>query len=249
MQMPNDKLSTKRVENVSRSGRNREQIDLNIDYDTTFQDIQYLRAELTKFVSSEENKRDYRPVVDVKINAIPDLQKIQLKVSFWHKSNWADEQVRSARSSKFVCRLLQIARYVPIGKPGGSKAKTGDEGKPSYMVHITEQDAATKRAAEKQRLSEKRMDYAKPVPEEKPESAPVDGTYLTEDELAELESKRQKEEEEKKKAAEKKAKDEEDKKKTALAEQEAMDYLTEIPRADNVAQWDGGDGLRNRHKY
>jgi hypothetical protein len=97
-----------------------------------------------------------------------------------------------------------------------------------YKVHITEEAAATKRSAEKQRLEE-RMDYnVKPVADEK-EHAPMDTTLLSEDEIAELENKTQKEEEEKKKAA--------------LAEQEAMEYLSAIPSA--AVAW---DGLRNRRK-
>ncbi|KAH8693650.1 hypothetical protein BGW36DRAFT_383455 [Talaromyces proteolyticus] len=257
MQMPNDKLNTKRIENITRSGKNREQIDLSVDYETTFRDIQYLRNELTTFLGREDNRRDYRPNVDVRLKAIPDLQKIQLQVSFWHKSNWANEELRSARSSKFMCELLQTVRRIPINKPGGSGAKTGDEGKPSYMVAVSEEEAAVKRAAEKVKQKQKRFDFVKPADEGQPAKGPaqVDTSQLLEQELSPDEKLRQ-EEEKKRTAAEKAAKEEREKEETRLAEMAAMEQLNEIPLSErsrgslNTARWQSNSkGVRSRRVY
>jgi hypothetical protein len=158
-------LNKKRIENISKSGLGREQIDLGIDFDTSFKDIQYLRTELSNFLSRKENCRDFRPYLDIRVSSIQDLQKIQLKCSFWHKSNWSNEQLRAARSSKFLCEFIRAARKIPIKKPGGLRAKSGEEGKPSYIVTINEEEAVAKREAEKKRLQGKRMPPA-PITEE-----------------------------------------------------------------------------------
>jgi hypothetical protein len=255
MQMPNDKLNVKRIENLTRSGMNREQIDINVDYDTTFKDIQYLRGQLSAFLGQEENRRNYRPTVDICVKAVPDLLRIQLQVSFWHKSNWADEELRSARSSKFVCELLRVVRRIPINKPGGSGAKTGDEGKPSYMVTISEQEAAAKRAAEKKKQSEKRLDFvqADGVGKTQASVTEADPSQLFGEELAEWKARKQQEETDKRLAEEKKIKEEWEKEQIRLAETEALRQLTEIPLVDRhdspSAPWETRDGLRNRYAY
>jgi len=174
LQMSNVKLHGKRIENVSKSGLGREQIDLGIDFDTSFKDIQYLRTELSNFLSRNENCRDFRPYLDIRVNSIQDMQKIQLQCSFWHKSNWSNEQLRAARSSKFLCELIRAVRKIPISKPGGTRAKSGEEGKPSYVVTVSEDEAAAKRAAEKKKQQEKRMDYKPPAPVTEGDHAEID---------------------------------------------------------------------------
>lgn len=66
LQMANDRLNLKRVENVSRSNPNREERTLNIDFETTFKDIQYLKTEVGNFLSAKENSRDYYPKFDLR---------------------------------------------------------------------------------------------------------------------------------------------------------------------------------------
>lgn len=164
LQIPNDRLNTKRIENVTRSGLNREVIELPVDYNTSFKDIELLRTELITFITRKENNRDYWPHLTLHMKSIHDLSKMELQCSFWHKSNWQNEELRAARSSKFLCALLAACRKVPINKPGGANAKTGDEGKPSYFVAVTEEDAAKKRAEEREKQAAKRMDYVEPEP-------------------------------------------------------------------------------------
>jgi hypothetical protein len=254
--MPNDKLNAKRIENLSRSGINREQIDLHINFDTTFKDIQYLRNELSAFLSLKDNRRDYRPFVDVRVKAVPNLQTIQLQCSFWHKSNWSNEELRAARSSKFVCELLRVVRNIPISKPGGSGPKTGDEGKPSYIVSITEEEAIAKRAAESNNQREKRIDFVKPADEElakQEPTVPADPRELSDEASAELEAKNRKEEEETTVLKKKKAKQEKEKEEARLAELAALQQLTEIPLVGNLgrpsAPWESNDGMRNRSPF
>ena len=122
LQMSNDRLNMKRIENVTRSGANREEISVFVDFNTTFTDIENLKAELQDFASSKGNSRDYQPNIEVRLNSIFEMNKLELVVSFYHKSNWANEELRTARSSKFKCALLAAIRRVPLVKPGGMGA-------------------------------------------------------------------------------------------------------------------------------
>ena len=118
LQMSNDRLNMKRVENITRSGANREEISVYVDFNTTFADIEALKAELQAFVADRANARDYQPGVEVRLSSIFEMNKLELVCSFYHKSNWANEELRAARSSKFKCALLAAVRKIPMAKPG-----------------------------------------------------------------------------------------------------------------------------------
>jgi hypothetical protein len=118
LQMSNDRLNAKRVENVSRSGLCHEDVSVFVDFNTTFTDIEILRAELNHFLASPENSRDYKPECTLSVNSLFEMQKMELKCTFTHKSNWSNEQLRAARSSKFLCALVAIVRKIQLAKPG-----------------------------------------------------------------------------------------------------------------------------------
>ncbi|MCJ1291221.1 hypothetical protein MMC34_002764 [Xylographa carneopallida] len=118
LQIGNDRLALKRLENVSRSGANREEVSVIVDFNTTFADIQHLKLEIQRFLTSRENKRDYQPDCDVRVGSIYEMNKLELKVKFTHKSNWSNEELRAARSSKFMCALVAAIRRLSTPKPG-----------------------------------------------------------------------------------------------------------------------------------
>ena len=120
LQMSNDRLNMERLENVTRSGINREEVSIFIDFNTSFTDIQYLKSELEAFLSHKDNSRDYQPKCDLRVISIHELNKLELKCFFTHKSNWANEDLRASRSSKFMCALVAAIRRIPIIRPGGS---------------------------------------------------------------------------------------------------------------------------------
>ena len=122
LQMSNDRLNMKRIENITRSGANREEISVYVDFNTTFTDIENLKAELHDFLRARENTRDYQPHCEIRLNSIFEMNKLELVCSFYHKSNWANEELRAARSSKFKCALLTAIRRLPISKPGSMPA-------------------------------------------------------------------------------------------------------------------------------
>lgn len=165
-----------------------------------------------------------------RISGIADLNKLQITCSFLHKSNWSNEELRAARSSKFLCAFISAVRRVPIYKPGGLKTPLGHEGKPAYTVMITDEEAAKKLTADKQKYLEKRFDYVKetdpsPVVADSDIKSASAISELTPGMAAEEEKKNKKAEEDAAKKAKKAAKDAADKE----AERAAFNELVAIP--------------------
>ncbi|EME88708.1 uncharacterized protein MYCFIDRAFT_213383 [Pseudocercospora fijiensis CIRAD86] len=140
-QYPNIVLNTLALDNISRSKAQTEQITLDISFDTKFDDIQILRNELVRFVTDKDNSRDFLPDLDVEVLGTSDMSKLQLKVEIRHKSNWANETLRAARRSKFMCALVAALRAVPIYAPGGGGDAAGSAANPNYSVAITDSEA------------------------------------------------------------------------------------------------------------
>lgn len=140
-QYPNIVLNSLALDNISRSSAMTEQITLDISFDTSFDDIQILKTELEKFVSDKENNRDFLPEIEVQVLGTSDMSKLQLQVDVKHKSNWANETLRAARRSKFMCALVSALRAVPINAPGGGGDAAGSAANPNYSVAISDSEA------------------------------------------------------------------------------------------------------------
>lgn len=140
-QYPNVVLNSLSLDNVSRSLAQTEQIALDVSFDTSFDDVQILKNEMNKFVTDRENSRDFQPEVEVEVLGTSDLSKMQLKVEIRHKSNWANETLRAARRSKFMCALVAALRAVPIHAPGGGVDVAGSAANPNYSVAISGSEA------------------------------------------------------------------------------------------------------------
>ena len=159
IQFSTERLNLKRIENLSRSGLGVEKITIYVDINTTFKDIEALKADLKLFLSSRENKRDYKPELSVRIKSVHELNKLELAISFTHKSNWSKDGLKSARSSRFYTALIDAIRRVPINRPGPPPPKLGDESKPQYLVTLTDEEAAAKRDADSLKTRKKRFDW------------------------------------------------------------------------------------------
>ncbi|KAL8807115.1 MAG: hypothetical protein Q9223_004446 [Gallowayella weberi] len=170
-QTPNIVLNTQWIQNVSRSKAMKEQLLLYIHFDTTLEDIQLLKQEMQSFVRDKDNSRDFQPDVDVEVTGIAEMNKLELKVEIRHKSNWANETVRAARRSKFMCALVLALRKIPIYAPGGGDAALGSNDKPTYSVTVTDEQAAAAREAYSKTKEEKRL-----VPSKKPDPPPDTAT-------------------------------------------------------------------------
>jgi hypothetical protein len=160
LQISNERLQMQRIENVTRSGLNRQGLSLFVDFQTSFKDIMRLREELEKFLS--ENKRDYvHNTLVLSIISLHELNKMELRISFNHKSNWSDERLRGARSNRFYCALVAACRRIPLYKPDGATPTLGEDGKPMYTVMINDDKAKQKVSAELARRDELRWDHEK----------------------------------------------------------------------------------------
>ncbi|KAI1869039.1 hypothetical protein JX265_003045 [Neoarthrinium moseri] len=170
VQVPNIALNNLWIENVTRSNAMKEVIDVNVSYDTSFEDIELLRQEMENFVRHPDNSRDFQPDLVIGVGGIGDLDKLQLKIAMKHKSNWHNEAVRATRRSKFMCALALALKKVPIYAPGGGGEALGGPTNPSYSVTVSDQEAARARAKADDDKDAKRMVPA-PKPERNPSNA------------------------------------------------------------------------------
>ncbi|KAG7054020.1 mechanosensitive ion channel [Colletotrichum scovillei] len=145
VQVPNIALNNLWIENVSRSKAMKEVIDLNVSYDTSFEDLELLRVEMENFVRNSDNSRDFMPDIAIGVAGVGDLDKLQLKIAIKHKSNWHNDGVRATRRSKFMCALAMALKKIPIYAPGGGSEALGAPGNPSYSVAVTDSFAASAR--------------------------------------------------------------------------------------------------------
>ncbi|KAK8107617.1 mechanosensitive ion channel [Apiospora kogelbergensis] len=159
VQVPNIVLNNLWIENVTRSKAMKEVIDVNVSFDTTFEDIELLRAEIEKFVRHPDNSRDFQPDFAVGIGGVGDCDKLNLKIAIKHKSNWHNEAVRATRRSKFICALTLALKAVPIYGPAGGADALGGPENPSYSVAVSDAEAA-----EARKKSAKAKDEARLVP-------------------------------------------------------------------------------------
>lgn len=157
VQVPNIKLNDLWIENVTRSHAMREVVDVNVSYDTSFEDIELLCAEMETFVRHPDNARDFMPDVGISVGGVNDLDKLTLKITMKHKSNWHNDLVRATRRSKFMCALALALKKVPINTPGGGDEALGSAGNANYTVAVSATEAETTREKMKKEKNAKRL--------------------------------------------------------------------------------------------
>ncbi|KAI1213677.1 Mechanosensitive ion channel-domain-containing protein [Annulohypoxylon truncatum] len=171
VQVPNIVLNNLWIENVTRSKAMKEVIDINVSYDTSFEDIELLRLEMEKFVRAPENSRDFQPDIVIGVAGVGDLDKLQLKIAIKHKSNWHNEAIRATRRSKFMCALTLALKRVPIYAPGGGGEPLGGPTNPSYSVAVTDSDASAARDKASKEKEGKRMVPTSSTPARNPSTS------------------------------------------------------------------------------
>lgn len=174
VQTPNIVLNTLFIENVSRSKTMTEQVHIFVSFDTSFEDIQILKNELHKFVTDKDNSRDFQPNFEVEVLGTSDMSKLELKVEVKHKSNWANETIRAARRSKFMCALVAALRAVPIYAPGAGGEAQGTAANPNYSVAINDTEAKENAKVAANNKTAKRL-----VPPKTTDDQPGSGAGLT----------------------------------------------------------------------
>lgn len=175
VQIPHQIANTLWIENISRSRAMKERLTFSVSPATSNEDILALRSELQRFVTADENRRDFKDEVDIELLSVGNMEKLELQVEIRHKvshterllnisdftddiqSNWSNELQRATRRNKFMCELLAIMRRIPIDPPGGSGAPAGDPSNPSYSVAVSDREAAEARAKAAADAEAKRM--------------------------------------------------------------------------------------------
>lgn len=134
------------VDNLTRSKAMKEIVDVNISYDTSFEDVELLRLEMEKFVRHPDNSRDFQQDLVIGVGSVGDCDKLTLKIVMKHKSNWHNEAVRATRRSKFMCALALALKKVPIFGPGATAEPVlGSSDNPTYAVNVDDSFAAAAR--------------------------------------------------------------------------------------------------------
>jgi hypothetical protein len=155
--VPNISLNNLWIENVTRSKAMKEVIEVNVSFDTSFEDIELLRQEMEKFVRAPENCRDFQPDIAIGVGGVGNCDKLTLTIAIKHKSNWHNEAVRATRRSKFMCALALALKRVPINGPGGGGDPLGGPSNPTYSVAVTDEFAANARAKSEESKAAKKL--------------------------------------------------------------------------------------------
>lgn len=135
VQISNDQLVQKSIENYTRCGINRQSMVLLIDFRTSFKDINRLRTLLEDFI--RQHSSDYVPgSLALNITSLHELNKMELQLAFTHRNNWSDNKLRSQRSNNFHCALVAACRQIPLYHPGGLLPQSGQNGNPTYTTTL-----------------------------------------------------------------------------------------------------------------
>ncbi|KZT26735.1 hypothetical protein NEOLEDRAFT_1131748 [Neolentinus lepideus HHB14362 ss-1] len=157
---PHTVLNAKSICNIRRSGQMSETFKFDVDYSTTFDQLEQLRSTMLAFVTEE--RRDYLPVFDVTVVDIGDQERMTVQADIKYKSNWQQGAVKARRRNRWICALkTSLASchiYGPKGNPDAIPAPTRYTQVPWNTV---EHEDEKKRAAEKHHDKESRLDMPK----------------------------------------------------------------------------------------
>ena len=156
LQVGNEFLQQCRIENVTRSGSNRQAISMMVDIRTSFRDLTLLKAELESFLKHADNKRDFLPNVALAITALHELNKLEIRLVFTHRTNWSVEPLRAARSMKLMTALVAAVRKIRILRPDAGPL--GQPGRPIFNVMMNEKEANERMARLREEATSARVD-------------------------------------------------------------------------------------------
>ncbi|KAL6903882.1 Mechanosensitive ion channel domain-containing protein [Trichoderma evansii] len=136
LQISNEELFRKSIENFTRSEINKQSITMFLDFRTSFKDLNKLQTMLETFVT--DNSRDYVPGnLAFNVTSLHELNKMEVRIVFTHRNNWSNEKLRSMRSNKFHCYLISACRQIPLFKPGALLPAPGENGNPLYTAQLS----------------------------------------------------------------------------------------------------------------
>ncbi|KAL7917055.1 Mechanosensitive ion channel domain-containing protein [Trichoderma austrokoningii] len=184
LQISNEELFRKSIENFTRSEINKQSITMFLDFRTSFKDLNKLHAMLETFVS--ENRGDYLPgSLAFNVTSLHELNKIEVRIVFTHRNNWFNEKLRSMRSNKFHCNLIAACRQIPLFKPGALLPAPGENGNPLYTAQLGISDVTENIQKEIKRRQGLRWDH-----EMEKEEIGAQSEDISEEEAAKIEAAR-----------------------------------------------------------
>jgi len=152
VQAPNIVLNTSYIHNIRRSEQMSECFPFEVDYATTFEQLEALREKMLVFLKIE--RRDYLPSFDVTVVDFPDQESLSLTADIKYKSNWQQGALKTKRRNKWICALkTSLAEVKIFGPKGNPKAAATperrtlvpwDEVKAAEEAALREESAASK---------------------------------------------------------------------------------------------------------
>ncbi|KAJ7770227.1 Mechanosensitive ion channel-domain-containing protein [Mycena maculata] len=124
VQAPNTVLNAQFIQNIRRSPQMSESFTFDVNYSTTFEEVESLRQRMLAFVTAE--RRDYQPAFDVVVVDFPDQEKMTLQADIKYKSNGQQGALKAKRRNKWLCALktalADLGIYGPSGNPNAEPA-------------------------------------------------------------------------------------------------------------------------------
>ncbi|KAJ7462327.1 Mechanosensitive ion channel-domain-containing protein [Mycena galericulata] len=126
VQAPNTVLNAQLIQNIRRSPQMSESFTFDVNYSTSFEEVELLRQRMLEFVTTE--RRDFQPVFDVVVVDFPDQEKMTLQADIKYKSNGQLGAIKAKRRNKWLCALKANLKELQIyGPSGNSNAEPGTQ--------------------------------------------------------------------------------------------------------------------------
>ncbi|PVH91214.1 hypothetical protein DM02DRAFT_664237 [Periconia macrospinosa] len=144
-QAPHIVLNNLWIGNISRSRVMGEQMRISLAFDTSFEDIDVLKGEMTKFLREPNSHRYFCPDLAVDVIGIAETDKLELRVQIQYKGNFSDEAMRLSQRCRFMRALVSALRSIPLHGPGGGDAVLGSAERPTWSVSVSPAEARAAR--------------------------------------------------------------------------------------------------------
>ncbi|PWN51532.1 hypothetical protein IE53DRAFT_386088 [Violaceomyces palustris] len=118
-------LATKPIVNLRRSGPIEETFKFSVAFNTSFQQIEQLRAKMVHWLDGE--KRDFLPGLDISVVDYEDQSSMVLSAGIRYKSNWQMGGLKAQRRNRWLCQLkiflAECRIFGPAGDPNALATK------------------------------------------------------------------------------------------------------------------------------
>ncbi|KAL7007996.1 hypothetical protein EMMF5_002645 [Cystobasidiomycetes sp. EMM_F5] len=104
--------------NHRRSGATSEVFTWDVDFGTTFEQIEALRQAMLDFLESE--RRDYVHKCDISVKDFAAQGMLTLSTAIPYKSNWSNNALKVTRRNKWICALKIAMASLNIYGPAGA---------------------------------------------------------------------------------------------------------------------------------